>query len=167
MLGELGGPWVFAAFAAGTISRSRWVAALAGVIAMVAMLVGYYGMAGIDGGAETAHAFQFWLAVALAAGPILGFVGWHALSSHPVVRVTSIAVLAGYLVAEGYVFWSYGHRAVPVAEVAAGLTVAAFLPSNVRHRLLALAGTAAIAAIAIAFTGEVQAVYRDLYAFGL
>ena len=165
--GEIGGPWVFAAFAVGTISRNRWIAGLAGVVAMVAMLIGYYGIAGLDEGAETAHAFRFWLAVALAAGPALGFIGWHALSSRPVVRVLSIAVLAGYLVAEGYIFWSYGHRLVPAAEIAAGLTVSAFLPSRPHHRLLALAGTSAFAAIAIASLGEIQALYRELYTIGV
>lgn len=165
--GDIGGPWVLAAFGVGTISRSRGIAALAGAVAMVAMLIGYYGVAGLDEGVETAHAFRFWLAVALAAGPALGFVGWHALSSRPVVRVLSIALLAGYLVAEGYVFWSYGHRLVPAAEIAAGLTVSAFLPARPRHRLLALASTAAFAAIAIASIGEIQAVYRELYAIGV
>jgi hypothetical protein len=165
--GEIGGPWVLAAFAVGTVSRTRGLGAVGGAVAMIAMLVGYYGPASMVEGVETAHAFRFWLLVALVAGPALGFVGWHALSSAPVVRVLSIAVLAGYLVAEAYVFWSYGHRLVPAIELGAGLTVSAFLPSRPHHRAFALASTAAIAALAIASMGEIQAIYRELYAIAV
>jgi hypothetical protein len=167
VLGEIGGPWVLAAFAVGTISRTRGLGALAGAVAMVGMLVGYYGLAATVAGVETAHAFRFWLIVALAAGPALGFVGWHAPSPTPGVRVLSIAVLAGYFVAEGYVFWSYGHRLVPAIEMAAGLTVSAFLPSRPHHRAFALAGTAAIAVLAVASRAEIQAIYRELYAIAV
>jgi hypothetical protein len=167
VIGEIGGPWVLAAFAAGTISRNRGLAALAGVVAMVAMLIGYYGLASTVDGVETAHAFRFWLAAALVAGPALGFVGWHALSPVAAVRVLSIAVLAGYLVAEGYAFWSFGNRLVPAIELAVGIVVSAFLPSRAIHRAFAVASTALIAALAIAWLGEIQAIYRELYAIAV
>lgn len=45
-------------------------------------------------------------------------------------------------------FWSYGHRTVPVAEVAIGVAMALLLPARARERLLAVAGTAAVTVVA-------------------
>ncbi len=146
--GELGGPWLVAAFAAGAISKNRLLAAVTGFAALLAMLLGYYGLAHLDPGSEVAHTFRFWLAIAVVAGPVMGLAGWSWLGPRPFGRMLSISALAGCLIAEGVFFWSYGHRTVPVAEVAIGVAMALLLPARARERLLAVAGTAAVTVVA-------------------
>jgi hypothetical protein len=104
MGGELGGPWLLAAFAAGSISKNRTLAALTGFAALLAMLLGYYWIGNLDAGAEIAHTFRFWLVIALVAGPIMGWAGWAWLSTNPVERVAAISILVGCLIAEGVFF---------------------------------------------------------------
>jgi hypothetical protein len=161
--GELGGPWLVAAFAAGAISRNRWLAALTGFATLLAMLVGYYWLGNLDAGSEIAHTFRFWLVIALVAGPVMGWAGWSWLGARPVGRVASISVLVGCLIAEGVFFWSYGHRTVPVAEVGIAVVFLAFLPRSTRERLLAMVGTVAITVVAAVILALIQATYADLF----
>ena len=89
--GDLGGPWLLAAFAAGSISKNRTLAAVTGFATLLAMLLGYYWIGNLDGSAEIAHTFRFWLAVSLVAGPVMGWAGWSWLGATALERV------AGYL----------------------------------------------------------------------
>lgn len=164
--GELGGPWLVAAFVAGTLSRTRWLAALTGFAALLAMLVGYYGLAHLDAGSEVAHTFRFWLAIAVVAGPVMGWAGWSWLGPRPFGRSVSISILVGCLIAEGVVFWSYGHRTVPVAEIGIGIALVTLLPATARERLVAVAGTAAVTVAASMIFGILQATYNDLFTPG-
>jgi hypothetical protein len=164
--GELGGPWLVAAFAAGAISRNRWLAALTGFAALLAMLVGYYGLAHLDAGSEVAHTFRFWLAIAVVAGPVMGWAGWSWLGLRPFGRVVSISVLAGCIIAEGVFFWTYGHRTVPVAEVVFGVAIVLLLPRRSSERLLAVAGTAAVTVVASVIFEVLQATYSNLFSPG-
>ena len=162
--GDLGGPWLLAAFAAGSISKNRTIAALTGFATLLAMLLGYYWIGNMDGAAEIAHTFRFWLAVSLVAGPVMGWAGWSWLGPIEVERVAGIAVLAGCLIAEGIFFWSYGHRTVPVVEVAIGIAAAILLPRSGRERGLTVLGTAAVTAVATVFFAMLQATYTGLFA---
>ena len=128
--GDLGGPWLLAAFAAGSISKNRALAAVTGFATLLAMLLGYYWIGNLDGSAEIAHTFRFWLAVSLVAGPVMGWAGWSWLGATALERVAGISILAGCLIAEGIFFWSYGHRTVPVVEVAIGVAAAFLLPRS-------------------------------------
>ena len=164
--GELGGPWLLAAFAAGSISKKRTLAALTGFATLLAMLLGYYWIGNLDAGAEIAHTFRFWLAIALVAGPIMGWAGWAWLGPIPFERIVAISVLVGCLVAEGAFFWSYGHRTVPVVEVAIGLAAAIALPRRGSERLLTLAGSAVVTLIASAIFQLLQSTYSNLFSPG-
>lgn len=164
--GELGGPWLVASFAAGVISRNRWLAALTGFAALLAMLVGYYGLAHLDAGSEVAHTFRFWLAIAVVAGPVMGWAGWSWLGPRPFGRVVSISALAGCIIVEGVFFWSYGHRTVPVAEIAIGIAMVLLLPTRARERLLAVAGTAAVTVVASVIFEVLEATYSNLFSPG-
>lgn len=164
--GELGGPWLVAAFASGAISRNRWLAALTGFAALLAMLLGYYGLAHLDAGYEVAHTFRFWLAIALVAGPIMGWAGWSWLGPRPFGRAVSISALAGCLIAEGVFFWSYGHRTVPVAEIAIGIAIVLLLPTRTRERLLAVAGAGAVTVVASMIFAILKATYGNLFSPG-
>ena len=164
--GELGGPWLLAAFAAGSISKHRTIAALTGFATLLAMLLGYYWIGNLDGGAEIAHTFRFWLAIALVVGPVMGWAGWAWLGAIPMERVAAISILVGCLVAEGIFFWSYGHHTVPVAEVAIGLTAVLLLPGSGRERVLTVIGAAAITAVASVIFATLQATYTGLFSPG-
>jgi Family of unknown function (DUF6518) len=164
--GELGGPWLLAAFAAGSISKNRTVAAITGFAALLAMLLGYYSIGNLDAGAEIAHTFRFWLAVALVAGPIMGWAGWAWLGPISLERIAAISVPVGCLVAEGVFFWSYGHRTVPVVEVAIGLAAVVVLPRRGSERLLTLAGSAVVTLIASVIFQVLQTAYRSLFSPG-
>jgi len=146
--GDLGGPWLIAAFAAGSISKNRALAAVTGFATLLAMLLGYYWIGNLDGSAEIAHTFRFWLAVSLVAGPVMGWAGWSWLGATALERVAGISILAGCLIAEGIFFWSYGHRTVPVVEVAIGVAAAFLLPRSGRERGLTVLGTATVTAVA-------------------
>ena len=164
--GELGGPWLLAAFAAGSISKNRTMAALTGFATLLAMLLGYYWIGNLDGGAEIAHTFRFWLAVALVVGPVMGWAGWAWLGAIAVERVAAISILVGCLIAEGIFFWSYGHRTVPVAEVAIGVAALIVLPRSGRERALTIIATAAITAVASVIFAILQATYTGLFSPG-
>jgi hypothetical protein len=164
--GELGGPWLLAAFAAGSISKNRTLAALTGFAALLAMLLGYYWIGNLDAGAEIAHTFRFWLAIALVVGPVMGWAGWAWLGTIPMERVAAISILVGCLIAEGIFFWSYGHRTVPVAEVAIGIAALLLLPRSGRERVLTVIGATAITAAASAIFAILQATYGNLFSPG-
>ena len=161
--GDLGGPWLLAAFAAGSISKHRTIAALTGFATLLAMLLGYYWIGNMDGAAEIAQTFRFWLAVSLVAGPVMGWAGWSWLGPIEVERVAGVSVLAGCLIAEGIFFWSYGHRTVPVVEVAIGIAVALLLPRSGSERGLTVLGTAAVTAVATVIFAMLQATYTGLF----
>jgi hypothetical protein len=161
--GDLGGPWLLAAFAAGSISKNRTLAALTGFATLLAMLLGYYWIGNLDGTAEIAHTFRFWLAISLVTGPLMGWAGWSWLGPLAVERVLGISVLAGCLIAEGIFFWSSGHRTVPVVEVAIGIAAAFLLPRSGRERGLTVHGTAAVTAVATVILAMVQATYTGLF----
>jgi hypothetical protein len=163
--GELGGPWLVAAFAVGVLSKDRWLAALTGFVGLLAMLVGYYGLAHLDTGSEVAHTFRFWLAVAVVAGPVMGWAGWSWLGPGRLGRALSISALAGCLIAEGLFFWSYGHRTVPIAEVAIGVALL-LLTTGTRERLVAVAGTVVVTGIASIVFAVLQATYSGLFSPG-
>ena len=162
--GDLGGPWLLAAFAAGAISRNRILAALTGFSTLLAMLLGYYWIGNLDGAAQIAHTFRFWLAVSLVAGPVMGWAGWAWLGAISAERVAAISVLAGCLIAEGLFFWSYGHRTVPVVEVAIGFAAAFLLPRSGVERVRTVLGTAVITAVASVIFAMLQATYTGLFA---
>jgi hypothetical protein len=161
--GDLGGPWLLAAFAAGSISKNRTIAALTGFATLLAMLLGYYWIGNMDGAAEIAQTFRFWLAVSLVAGPVMGWAGWSWLGPIEVERVAGVSVLAGCLIAEGIFFWSYGHRTVPVVEVAIGIAAAFLLPRSGRERGLTVLGTTAVTAVATVIFAMLQATYTGLF----
>ena len=161
--GDLGGPWLLAAFAAGSISKHRTIAALTGFATLLAMLLGYYWIGNMDGTAEIAHTFRFWLAVSLAAGPVMGWAGWSWLGPIEVERVAGVSVLAGCLIAEGIFFWSYGHRTVPVVEVAIGIAAAFLLPRSGRERGVTVLGTTTVTAVATVIFAMLQATYTGLF----
>lgn len=161
--GDLGGPWLIAAFAAGSISKNRALAAVTGFATLLAMLLGYYWIGNLDGSAEIAHTFRFWLAVSLVAGPVMGWAGWSWLGATALERVAGISILAGCLIAEGIFFWSYGHRTVPVVEVAIGVAAAFLLPRSGRERGLTVLGTATVTAVASVIFAMLQATYTGLF----
>ena len=80
-----------------------------------------------------------------------------------VERVAAISILAGCLIAEGIFFWSYGHRTVPVVEVAIGIAAAFLLPRSGRERGLTVLGTAAVTAVASVIFAILQATYSGLF----
>ena len=163
--GELGGPWLVAAFAVGALSKNRWLAALTGFAGLLAMLVGYYGLAHLDAGSEVAHTFRFWLAVAVVAGPVMGWAGWSWLGPGPIGRALSISALAGCLIAEGLFFWSSGHRTVPIVEIAIGVALL-LLPSGGRERLAALGGAVVVTAVESVVFAVLQTTYSGLFSPG-
>jgi len=164
--GNLGGPWLVAAFVAGWLALSPRVqlhegrprlpaAALAGLATLLAMLVGYYLAALLVQGKGERHAVvAFWATVAVIGGPLFGAAGGAWRTWPAPRRAIAAGMLGGALVGEAvtfmllrtatlagfFVIGAYGQGAsvALTAEVAIGAAVAVALPRTNRERIVAL-----------------------------
>ena len=155
---NLVGVWGLVAFGAGAGARTIVGGAGRGLFALLAAVAVYYLAYGLLGdGWRAAGAFRaatIWGSVAVVAGPALGLAGsaWRHRTGWP--RSLGIAVPAGLLIAEGLVLGAQvpndpPARALLAVEALVGLLLPAFLVSGARWRVIAYAGTAAVAGAAI------------------
>jgi hypothetical protein len=107
-LANAASPWLAGAFIVGTLWRRLPSAALAGLVACLLELVGYYATDTARGFSTSQHELVFWGAAALVGGPVVGVAGhlWWRRSDGR--RALGAAVLAAAFLAEAAV--GYGWR---------------------------------------------------------
>lgn len=102
-LANSGAVWtVVAAAVALACARVRWLAVLAGTVALVAEVAGYYAVASALRGVPTTRAeWLLWSIAALWVGPAAGLAAWGIARGRPRQRVCAVLALAGLVAGEG------------------------------------------------------------------
>ena len=96
-------PWLAVAFAVGSRGGRWWLAAIAGALALLAALVGYYWLVQVrfGYGAELRGAVLLWTIAAVVGGPVFGVAGRWWRGERPWPRATATALLGAAAIAEG------------------------------------------------------------------
>ena len=150
-----GAVWLVPAFLVGSRMPTRRWAAGAGLGTLLATLLGYYVPALLRGTAESLYFIALWACAAFVAGPLYGLAGSWWRADRRSLRVASLALLGGVLVAEGsYLVWGLRYHASGWSMIAAGVLAALLLARSGRDRLytalaLPLAVGAALAAYGV------------------
>ena len=129
-------PWVTVAFALGAVApRPRW-AAVAGFLALVPALVGYYFMIWIRFGyVGGTGSLVLWSVGAMAGGLVFGPAGWYWRHTTGLPRIAAISLLAAVYIAEGaYLVLILPEPAVGVGFALTGLAVPLLIGSSWRER---------------------------------
>ncbi len=160
-LANSGAIWVTVAFAVGWRTPSDAAAALAGFVALIGALVGYFVTAALAQAGVSVSTVAIWVAVAFVGGPVFGIAGrWRATGTgwRPAVAV---AALGGVYLAEGvWTLWGIPHLALAGwASVVVGCLITLLLADGREMRTracllalpLALVGVAGYVAIDLAF----------------
>ncbi|GGU92148.1 hypothetical protein GCM10010260_28410 [Streptomyces filipinensis] len=151
-----GAVWSTVAFAVGAVlyrevSAAR--AALGGLAAEAALVVGYYGFAefGRDGAGDLFFPLV-WLAMACVAGPLFGVAGhwWHS-GRDARRRVIGLAAPAGLFGMEGLAYaWKLHHAAQAWACLALFVLIPLLMAATHKQRAATLAAAAVFAPLAYA-----------------
>ena len=117
--------WLVAPFAVGALMVTRRGAAVAGLSTCALQLVGYYVTAHLRGYSVGGSIVIFWVACAVAGGPVFGLAGHLWRRAEPRLRGLGMAVLAGVFLAEG--LYSYLHELRYYATAALWVAIGAGL----------------------------------------
>lgn len=117
-------PWLVVPFLVGARSRTRGVAVLAGLLACVLQVVGYYVTADLRGFGVSVTSVAEWIVTGVVGGPVFGLAGhlWRTatgrlrgLGEALLVGVWATESVVGYAVRLGYVADALVFGAVAVA----------------------------------------------------
>ena len=137
-----GAVWLAAAFLVGSFMPTDRRAAAAGVVTLVAAVIGYYASVPliVEGAAAGTRSVTIWVVVAVVGGPVFGIAGrwWH--SDRPDRRIAASALLGGVFFGEGLdrVLRNPHLAAVGWTMVAVGVAVPLILGRSNRERLWGL-----------------------------
>jgi hypothetical protein len=101
-------PWLLGGFAAGALAARRRLAVAAGLSACAVMVAAYYATAAAIDMTVARHLGPFWLACALAGGPVSGLAGWAWRRGTGRARAYGAAFPPGTFIAEA--IGAYGFR---------------------------------------------------------
>jgi hypothetical protein len=153
-------PWLAGGFVAGALQSRRGTAVATGLSACVLEVLGYYGTS-MARGFPASHAYiVFWMACALAGGPVFGLAGWAWRRATGRSRVIGAAFLPGTFFAEaiGAYLLRLHDESAAVLYLVMGTALLAVVGWPVRRRSL-LAWTGAVAVVGlIAFGPLLEAV---------
>jgi hypothetical protein len=94
------GSWSLIAFLFGMLSPRPWVCAVAGVLSLAAMVLGYDIASVLRGFPLSPGSTAFWLTAAVLAGPVLGW-GGNAVRLRSRLTPLAVGAMSGVLVGEG------------------------------------------------------------------
>lgn len=143
-VGNSGAVWLLAAFVVGALMGSELWAATAGLGTLVGAVIGYYLTAHlvVNAGVD-ARSVGYWLALAVAGGPVFGLAGrWWRTGRDDRRGAVGSALLGAAFLAEGiYMLTIFWHPQTPVGwiEIVVGIAVPVVLGRSARERLVALA----------------------------
>ena len=132
ILGNIASPWGLAAFFVGRLTTSHRQGAVAGALTLLVGVVVYY-LGGALRGYTVGEVDLVWTAIALVAGPVMGWSG-AAISSQPErPPILAVAAPSAMLVAEAVFLaidrrvWHYDLRAETYRLIDLGVMVALVL----------------------------------------
>lgn len=132
ILGNIASPWGLAAFFVGRLATSHRQGAVAGALTLLVGVVVYY-LGGALRGYTVGEVDLVWTAIALVAGPVMGWSG-AAISSQPErPPILAVAAPSAMLVAEAVFLaidrrvWHYDLRAETYRLIDLGVMVALVL----------------------------------------
>jgi hypothetical protein len=146
------GPWLVAPFLVGALARRGWVAALAGLLACVGEVAGYYATAQLRGFPVGAAGITLWAVAGLLGGPVFGWAGRLQRVATGRLRGLGAGLLVGCFLAEALVTYLVVLRhvgdAALFAAVAAVLAVVLGRAGRQTRAVLAWSAAAALAGAA-------------------
>ncbi|WP_159940630.1 MULTISPECIES: DUF6518 family protein [unclassified Nocardiopsis] len=154
-LANSAGSWSLAAFLLAALCPRPWTAALAGVLSLSAMVLGY-DLASLARGYDASLVFTaFWLVAAVTVGPFLG-LGGGALRARSRLAPAGVGAMSGVLVGEGVYGIAFISDTTPAVywagSVAVGLGLLAWAIVRAFPRVRpALAAVALGALVAVSF----------------
>jgi Family of unknown function (DUF6518) len=101
-------PWLLGGFAAGALAARRRLAVAAGLSACAVMVAAYYATAAAMEMPVARYLGAFWLACAVAGGPVSGLAGWAWRRGRGRARAYGAAFPPGTFIAEAV--GAYGFR---------------------------------------------------------
>lgn len=140
-LANSGAIWVTVAFVVGTRTPTDPIAALAGLVTLLAALAGYFVAAAVAGAGVSVSVVAIWAGTALVGGPLFGVAGrWWATASDRRAAL-AVAALGGVYVAEGvWTLLVVPHMVLAGwVSIGVGIVLVLILPRDGRTRKLALA----------------------------
>jgi hypothetical protein len=151
-----GAGWAVLAFVAGAAcGRGRlWVAASAGALLELGLVVGYYASAIVRYDQDPPQFWAYvWAGAALVAGPVFGIAGaWWRTAVVPWRRISAIALLGGLFAGEGVLrMATLSDKITAWIFIVAGLVLPMALGRGNREKLLGLLGV--VPAIGLALAG--------------
>ena len=160
--------WVLLAFLVGLCVPGRWrLAALAGLVTEVGLVVGYYTTSELRGFAADTNSVLIWIAAGLVAGPAYGAAGALLRSARGPVRTAAVGITGSIWLFEGmWTLWlaadsnSGPGRIAGWSYIAIGLALPLLLGRSAGERLRALPFTVAGAALALTAGTLVEAAFR-------
>ena len=163
-LANSGAIWVSVAFAVGWRAPSDGMAALAGLMALVAALVGYFVTAAIAQAGVSASTVAIWVAVALIGGPVFGIAGrWRATAPGWRAAIAVAALGAVYLSEGLWTLWGIPHMALAGwASVVVGCLITLLLASDRDTRTRACLLLVPLTALGLAGYGAIDLVFRSV-----
>ncbi|AOS64956.1 hypothetical protein TL08_20825 [Actinoalloteichus hymeniacidonis] len=151
-LANSGASWSVATFllVAFLVAAGPWSSAIAGILAMVGMVLGYYGTATIVLGTSGGRWMIIWLLVALVAGPVFGLAGYWWRVRRPGFEIAGIALLGGvYLEEAGRILLSgpqdYPFQGPGWLALVIGVGIPLLLGRSWRNRGIALVAALPVA----------------------
>jgi hypothetical protein len=163
-LANSGAIWVSVAFAMGWRTPSVPSAALAGLLTLLAALLGYFAAAAFAHAGISASTVAIWVGVALVGGPVFGVAGrWRATGSGREATM-GVALLGAVYVAEGVAtLWSVPHVALAGwGSVVVGSVLTLLLPRDRDSRLAACALLAPLAGLGAVGYMLIDVVFRSV-----
>jgi len=154
-------PWLAMAFVVGAAMATRGWAVIAGVVALVLALVGYYAMTELRYGigAGTGSLVRWGLGAAIG-GPVFGLAGHAWRHGSAIERAIVTGLLAAVFVAEGtYQAAVVAHQPVGTTFIVVGLLVPLVLGRSIGDRLRAYAAT--LPSLALGALGFVALIWLD------
>lgn len=163
-LANSGAVWVSVAFAVAWRTRSDRSAALAGLLTLLAALVGYFVAAALVQAGISTSTVAIWVGVAVVGGPVFGVAGrWRATGSERRAML-GVALLGGVYLAEGiFTLWQVPHMALAGwLSVLVGVVITLLLPRDRDARLPTVVLVVPLAAIGVVGYALIDLVFRSV-----
>lgn len=163
-LANSGAIWVTVAFLVGTRTHTDTTAALAGLVTLLAALVGYFAAAAAAGAGVSVSTVAIWTGTALVGGPVFGVAGrWWAMGTDRKAAL-SVAALGGVYVAEGlWTLLMVPHMMLAGwVSVGVGIVLVLLLPRDGRTRVRALVLLPALTLVGVLGFAAIDRVFSSL-----